>query len=178
MKTRSIIIEGLDNCGKTTQIKNLVNFYNHIPYHVVHYSALKHDSTEDCIKYNKQLYFELINMASSFNCIFDRSHLGDWVFGYIYRKYDPSYIFDIEIQNHDLLDNISMIVFVDEPENAIARDDGLSFSIDLKQKQLEKDRFEEAYELSNIKNKTLININGLCEEAVFSKIAYFLEKPC
>jgi len=111
--------------------------------------------------------------------IYDRSHLGESVYSPIYRNYSGDYVFDIEKESKDFgcktINSCALIVFVDEPENLIKRDDGLSFSVDLDKKQDEINRFIEAFNKSNIKKKILINIKDRSIEEVHEIIVKFLE---
>ena len=58
--------------------------------------------------------------------------------------YTGEYVLDIE-KNFStyaaIWDNLYLITLVDEPQNLIDRDDGLSFSIDLDKKTTEIDNF-------------------------------------
>ena len=54
----NIIIDGPDNVGKTTQIRNIKNYFNNLPFHTIHYSNVTQKSIEDTINYSKKLYKE------------------------------------------------------------------------------------------------------------------------
>ena len=176
-----VLIEGLDRCGKDTQISNLKSHFKNIQFHEMHYSAIKGLTPEECISYSKKLYNEMFELCAygletNKSFIFNRAHLGEMVYGKIYRNYEGDYIYDIEKDFKNILDKIYLILLVDEANNCIERDDGLSFSIDKVKKEYEKDRFELAYEKSNIKNKILININKKDPEGVFNDIKNFLKE--
>lgn len=175
-----VLFEGLDNTGKDTQINNLKSYLKNNQFHMFHYSAVKGLTAEECIEYSKKLYdemFELCEYAiqNDKNFIFNRAHLGEMVYGKIYRNYEGDYIYDIEKNHKNILDKIYLIVFVDEPKGCIDRDDGLSFSTDINFKTYEKERFELAYTKSNIQNKILININKKDKNEVFEDIKKFLK---
>jgi len=70
--------------------------------------------------------------------------------------------------------NVYLVVFIDEPENAISRDDGESFTIDIERKQEEIDSFIDAYQKSLIINKTIINICDKNIEEVHNEIYNFI----
>jgi len=177
----NIIFEGIDNVGKSTQIKLLQKQLIDKPTHVIHYSAIPGISPEQSKIYSENLYrdmFDLMHDAShrGRNLIFDRSHLGEYVYAPIYRDYSGSYVFEIEQEYmyNPFFKHLILFVLIDEPQNAIAREDGNSFSTDVSVKQLEIDKFKKAFELSYISNKFLININGKSIEDVHNSILTFL----
>lgn len=179
-----ICVEGPDNVGKSTLIKGIKNVMSDYIMQSLHYSSVKHKTTADCIEYNKKLYtmmFDMMKFTIQYEksgLVFDRSHLGELVYGPIYRGYSGDYCLDIENQfNHilDLKDNLYLIVLVDEPENLIKRDDGLSFSTELDKKREEIQLFDLAYNKSNIKNKLFINIKDKDEKAVLKEVLEFLQ---
>ncbi|MCK9416830.1 hypothetical protein M0Q97_09260 [Candidatus Dojkabacteria bacterium] len=162
------MVEGLDRTGKDTQIKLLQTYFcqNNInPFHVLHYSGFSncHDYQE-VYKYSKKYYSEMFEMIYyldniGVNLILNRAHLGEHVYGHLYRAYDGSYIFDLEKIYPILLEKIYLFVFIDDPKNLIKRDDGMSFSTLVEKKQMEIDRFKEAFQLSNIQKKWLVDIS-------------------
>jgi len=174
----NIIFEGLDNVGKTTQIMNIIEHFNKNVFHIIHCVGLKNQKPEEAIKYHKREYKSLFSLMKDTkrNFIFDRMHLGEMVYGKIYRNYEAGYIFDIENSYINLIPKLYLIVLVDEPEGALKREDGLSFSKVKKTKQYEKERFELAFKKSKIKNKILINIKDKDEKKVFKEILKFLKK--
>lgn len=177
-----IILEGPDRVGKDTQLKLLLPKLINLPTHIIHYSFFSGLKNEDLLKYNKTLYkdlFLLCEQSKNRNLIFNRSHLGEYVYGFLYRNYNVDYVFEIEkeFKNKNFWKNIYLIVLIDDKNNLIQREDGKSFSKDLNKKQNELDRFCQLYDKSFIKNKILINcdnksINEIKEninEFVFNK---------
>jgi len=136
----NIIIEGLDNCGKDTQIKLLHSFlvsnFPTIPNQIFHYSAVPNISNKTLEEYSKTLYNDaFIMMKNNYenvtyrNFIYNRLHLGEFVYSPLYRNYDGSYIFDIEKKFKDYYffkNHLYLIVFIDNVDNLISRDYGLS----------------------------------------------------
>lgn len=177
-----IIYEGVDNSGKDTQIKLLLSKLIEKPTQVLHYSAIPGLTKQECKKYSKKLYNDLFKfMKYSYsgekrNIICNRAHLGEFVYAPLYRKYKGDYIFKIEERyaKYDFWNSVYLITFIDTPENLIKRDDGNSFSTDIKMKQKEIDLFREATNSSLIKNKLLINIDGKSIEQVNQEILAFL----
>jgi len=170
------IFEGPDNVGKTTQINKLKKYLEIEKsqlVHILHYSNIKgNDIFERSNHYYNQM-FGLMKFAANnnINLIFDRAHGGETVYSPIYRNYSGDYVYEIE-QNYNskITANAKLFVFIDEPENLINREDGKSFSTEYEKKADEINRFGEFYNKSNIKNKYLININGLDIDQVWEKI--------
>lgn len=177
-----LIFEGLDRVGKDTQIRLLQKYYYPKKmFHHFHYSGFsKNEYTpEEQLEFNKEFYeemFELILTNKNKNIILNRSHLGEFVYGPLYRKYDPSYIWNLEqkfLLNYGR--SVFLFTFIDEVDNLIKREDGKSFSLDVDSKKSEIMNFILATNFSSIPNKKIININGKSIEVVHSEIIEFLE---
>jgi thymidylate kinase len=142
-----ILFEGLDRTGKDTQIELLKTYYAKLnnPYHILHYSAVK-DLKNGILLFSKIYYhdmFDMLNyMNGEYNLILNRAHLGEHVYGKIYRNYDGSYVFDLEKKYQNLINTIFLFVFIDKPENLVARDDGNSFSTMIEKKSMEIEKFK------------------------------------
>lgn len=182
----NIIVEGLDNSGKGSLIKNIQDFFyfrNPItvkPVQVLYYSNFK-TPTEYSREISKIHYkngFELIkhSVHHQAHTIFDRFHLGEYVYSPMYRKYNGDYVFDLELKNQKFLKGTILIVLIDTAENLIARDDGLSHSTNLAKKRLEIQSFATAYDLSIIPNKILINVNGKSIKDVYDIALKLIKK--
>ncbi len=178
-----IIVEGPDNVGKSTLIQNLKNKFNNFTFHNLHYSNVKQESPSKTIEYSTKMYTEMFQLM--FECskyentgmILDRSHLGEMVYGPIYRGYTGEYVVDIERKFkhiHPIWDNLYLITLIDQPENLIKRDDGLSFSIDLEKKQTEINNFINAHDKSLIKHKLMINILHSDATKVAERVKHFI----
>jgi len=163
-----VIVEGPDNVGKTTLINNIKNNFNDVIFQTMHFSNVKQQSSEDVVEYSKKLYSDMFYVMSCMQgivaggVICDRSHLGEMVYGPIYRGYTGEYVLSIEdtYANSKFFENLILITCYDDPENLIERDDGLSFSLDLETKKTEISNFLNAHEQSNIKHKLLLNIKN------------------
>jgi thymidylate kinase len=184
MRNLFIIVEGPDNVGKSTLIKNVKDYFNDMTLHNLHYSNVKQPSKEAVIEYSKKTFNEMFQMMEfqirfhKSGIICDRSHLGEMIYGPIYRDYTGEFVLDIEktySNNISLWNNLFLITLVDEPENLIARDDGLSFSTDLEKKQTEIDNFCNAHNKSLIKNKLQLNIKDYDADAASKAVIEFIE---
>jgi len=165
-----LMFEGMDRCGKDTQAKNMIDYFVDCSFHQIHYTKTPQLRPEASKTYVNRLYrgmFKMIKSAldSDQHLLLNRAHLGEHVYGH-YRGYDGSYVFDLELAFKCLMDDIYLFVFVDEPRAIMDREDGESWAKTYRAKQDEKARFEDAFYMSNIVNKTLININGKDIQAV------------
>jgi thymidylate kinase len=172
-----IVVEGIDNVGKSTLIQNLKNRFNDFTFHALHYSNVKQPTAEKVQEYSTKLYTQMFNlMKHQINydlagVICDRSHLGELVYGPMYRNYTGEYVLDIEKKYHDipaLWNNVILITLYDDAENVISRDDGLSFTTDVQKKQNEIDSFINAHNKSTIKNKLLVNVKDYNAEELIN----------
>jgi thymidylate kinase len=175
----------MDRCGKDTQIKNITKYLleqnENKSVHVLHYSSLPiKDNIEER---SSILYYDMFRICNAvlktpdIHLLLNRAHLGEMVYGYIYRNYDARWIYQIEKQFQDLMKNAFLITLVDSSFNCIKRDDGLSLSdADINKAKIELDRFKLATELSNIKHKLFIDINNKDSNIVFNNILNFINK--
>lgn len=180
-----IIVEGTDRCGKSTIINNIKQHFNQFTFHALHYSNVKQHSIEEVQTYSKKMYTEMFELMINLipfdksGIICDRSHLGECVYGPMYRNYSGDYVLDIEKEfNHfnPVWDNLFLFTLYDTPERLVQRDDGLSFSTDLVKKQTEIDGFLRAHELSSIKHKKLINIEHHNAEQAIKAVIDFIQE--
>lgn len=180
-----IIIEGPDRVGKDTLIKSIKNYYNNIIFQTLHFTNIKQNTKEDVILYNKKLYKNMFDIMlynilqnENFGIICNRSHLGEMVYGPLYRGYSGDYVLQIERLYKiflNLWQKLALVVLIDKPENLIARDDGQSFTTDLTTKQKEVNLFKQVYERTSIKNKLLVDISNLSIPEVHRKVITFLD---
>jgi len=96
-----IVVEGMDNTGKDTQIKKIVEHYHAQVFHTLHYHAVKARDPMQARFLAQKTYREMFEICKSTleftNVILNRSHYGEYVYGHIYRNYpDPEYVFDME----------------------------------------------------------------------------------
>ena len=176
------IYEGPDNVGKTTQIQYLKDYIEkdlQQMAHVMHYSNIKGRNLESRSKeyYNEMFGISKFASNNGINLILDRAHGGETVYSPIYRGYAGDYVYDLEKSyNGKVLNNMILIVFIDDDENLVDREDGESFSNDPTIKKQEIANFIKFYENSNIKKKLLINIKDKSKEVVWEEIKNYLER--
>ena len=173
-----IIVDGPDNVGKSTLIRNLKNKLNNEIFINLSFSNIYQKDKESYIYYSKQLYnnmfkiceYQIVNLKNSI--IIDRSHISEMVYSPMYRNYSGDYVLDIE-KKYDL-SNFFLILLIDTPENLISRDDGLSYSIDINKKNKELKLFHNAFEKTKIK-KIIINIDGHDEQSIMEQSIHFIQ---
>jgi len=154
------IIEGMDNCGKSTLIDRLVN-KNQNPHRMIVHSV-KPPKCQDVEQWSLLHYLgcmrEFMELSSrGWDIYLDRSYLGDAVYGPLYRSTDASWVFDLEKKLKLDEFDISLLVLVGEVSGLVKRDDGLSLSLE----NLDKERklFTDVFNKSTICEKTLINVD-------------------
>lgn len=176
-----IIFEGQDRVGKDTQITLVKKFfYPEKFFQVFQYTKVPFDNQETCIEYSKKLYNELfaLHTFTSLDIIANRSHLGEMVYGPLFRGYSGDYVLDIENKFKAFYhwNSVYLITMVNDPEILIKREDGSSLSTgkyDLIKK--EKELFIETHNKSNIKNKLLIECGSDSIESIHNRIIEFLK---
>jgi thymidylate kinase len=158
------IVEGMERCGKTTTVNYLRSILKN-PKLIVHHAA-KPPKGVNAYEWSRSHYF---NLSVTFNdmskdgwdIIMDRSHIGEYVYGHLYRGVDAD-----DLSTSLLFDRFfnvcttSLIMLVDHAENVIARDDGLSLAQNLGNVQQERDRFVDAFKKSTLVKKHLIDWNS------------------
>lgn len=179
-----IIIEGMDRCGKDSLIKYLKKYLYDRDYiksvQVLHYSNLPIQDKYRVIEASYVLYTDMFEIAKfsldKFHLIMNRAHLGEWVYGYIYRNYKATFIYDIELNYIDLMDKMYLITLVDSSLKCLEREDGNSLSeADKNKGKIECERFIEATELSYIKNKICVDIKDKTPQDVQEEVFKFIE---
>lgn len=169
-----IIIEGPDNVGKSTLIRNIIEEFK-VPWiYICGYKIPKgsKEFQENLEKDIKMNFFDCIE--NSKYIISDRNYLSTYVYSPLYRGYNGDFVFKLEKQYN--LDDWTLILLTDEIENLIKRDDGLSFSTNFENKQKELQLFKEGFEKSHIQNKKIFNVSELNEENLKNKVIQYLKE--
>jgi thymidylate kinase len=90
----SYIVEGTDGVGKSTIIKELMERYPALKYH--HFMHPYGESNRDkyCYQWGQfVMMFKFIEMSvGTTQYIFDRAHIGEYIWGPEYRKMFPDYM--------------------------------------------------------------------------------------
>ena len=118
-----IICEGIDSSGKSS----FVNYLNSITTNdtIVHHFGTPPRTLKSKQQVNYQfgqfsLMFELIEdivkQESTSRFIFDRAHLGEYVYSPLFRKIDPTYLPRLEQHYEHLKNQIFIILFTIDPK--------------------------------------------------------------
>ncbi len=163
-----IIIEGTDNTGKDTLISKILEKYPIAT--IIHcgkpYSK-KYSSIEQDTLFN--IYCNLIinnEFKYSNVIIMNRSHIGEYVYGTLYRNRSKNEVFNMINNINMALNNkkdlsIYYIQLLCDSTNLLKNnEDGKSLSNGKVDKIMkESELFKEIFEKTNIKNKKLIFVN-------------------
>lgn len=157
-----IIVDGLDRCGKSTFIEYIREKYSDTCPLVIR-STKPPEDLKDPKQYQLNFYKDqiksIIETIKDYEVpiILDRSYLGEFVYGTIYRNCSYS---EVELQELEKpLQEIktTLFVFTDIVQNRLDRDDGKSLSVNPENLEKEYELFQEWYSKSSIKNKTFVN---------------------
>ena len=165
---RVFIIEGLDRLGKSTLIEGILDVGGF--YQVIHFQKPKLLSAyqesamsraDALFKYQKRSFETLFKMVNSNGYfIFDRAHLGEFVYSPLYRNYGGDYVFDLEhIFYVDMRADVRLILLTEDlSKSTHFEDDGLSF--DITKREQEQQLFLQAFDRSVIRDKRKICVTG------------------
>lgn len=164
------LIDGLDRLGKSSLIQGIRDDMGY--FEIIHFSkpqALKvynelstnegeFNKLQSYYRYQRNGFDNMMKLLNSdAKIIFDRTHLGEYVYSPMYRSYSGEYVFELEKQYAvDRLNGVRLILLV---ENFSASkhfvDDGQSLG-PLEKRQEEQNRFLSAFNNSIIKDKRII----------------------
>lgn len=157
-----IAIEGIDRIGKSTCCDHLVKMHG---YSRVHFGRPQGENDRERSIYQMGTFDNLFTMASAIEdqkvkVVLDRSHLGELVYGPMYRPEsgnDLSYIHELEGRNPT---SMTLILLThNNMESIRMRDDGLSFD---SARVMEEDlKFRSAFISSRLRNKHVLNVTNL-----------------
>lgn len=169
-----LIIEGPDRCGKNTLIKNLTSQAEN--FVVRHFGSVKGENDMEKRNFQFQFFkkeFELASLRSRFEMpdkeryprdiwIWNRAHLGEFVYGKMYRDTNPEeWVMKMESMfAMDIDPSVHLLLLTADPEFLCKRDDGLSFTAEVDKKAKEIESFKQAFNLSKIMNKKILNVSS------------------
>ena len=165
-----LIFEGLDRCGKDTIINKIAEDYSH--FIRVHFSFPKGENNEEKTEYQVRSFNSEMTVQSNLRFIYgqsyfengiyiwNRSHIGEYVYGPMYRDSNPeSWIKPLEEAFFAADENVYLIYLYADVDFLLKNDDGKSFTNDKDKKENELKLFNEAIDKSCIKNKLKIKVN-------------------
>jgi hypothetical protein len=169
----SFIVEGVDRLGKTSLINELKQQFGFfqvmhfakpekLDYYVRHnYLPAYHTAANDPLKTFQYRSFEngfrLLKSPDN-NLIFDRFHLGEFVYANRYRNYPGHYVFNLEYEHQVYRWNHVKLILLTTSNWSFIQDDGQSF--DFFQKEAEQQDFVTAFEKSDFKHKVIIDVSN------------------
>lgn len=154
-----VIIESPDRHGKSTCVDHLVK--NH-GFGGMHFGRPEGDDSRQRALYQKATFDRTFRFISALEgqqarIVLDRGHLGEWVYGPLYRAgsgVDLAYLWEGE---DPAWRDVYLVLLHHRDLDVIrSRDDGLGF--DISKLEDEQRRFHEAFELSRIRNKVVIDV--------------------
>jgi thymidylate kinase len=194
-----IIIEGGDRLGKSTLIAKLAEHFNFDNVTVRHFGKPPKVFPEgvDPLTFQMECFYKeafLVEQVKQMEedeynyyeniVIWNRAHLGEYVYGQMFRGLDPEQIknallnFEERFLLYDDL-NVSLILLTAEPEFFHKREDGNSLSKTIDQKTRELALFDEAFHNSSIDKKLRLKVNidkeFLPKDFIFNKVIDFLK---
>lgn len=159
---RQFIIEGIDRVGKDTLVRGLLD---RLGYHlVIHYSKPlqlacygNHEGLSPERLFQEASFatlFSLISAVPTAPVICNRAHLGECVYGRLYRNYSPEYIFELERRfNVNMLTSARLVLLTEDFASAKHfRDDGMAIGTADKRPE-EQALFLEAFRQSTFADK-------------------------
>ena len=165
-----IIIEGPDNCGKNTLINNILD--NNEIVKIIHCS--KPDPNGNVL-FNQYLSFKRLadeaikdyKSNSDEVLVYNRYHIGEYVYGQIYRNENPEQILEMInlIENRILSvipqNDILYIQLLSTSSELLQRNDDNKSLSNAKLELIEKEQqlFKEVFDNSIFKNKHIIYVN-------------------
>ena len=160
-----IIIEGQDRSGKDTLIQNLRTRYP--KSRTTHWGYPSGKTNEEKTEWQKNSFkSEFENWKSSKEngvldyVIWNRSHIGEYVYGTIYRSSKPqTWIPALEEEYLKNDPNVYLILLNANPEFTLSQDDGNSYSTKIDDKLLESQIFINSFENSIVKKKMSIFVH-------------------
>ena len=181
MKTKLIIVEGMDNTGKTTLINRLETLLKELGHsvNIVHLTAPPKDVPEDEIEsYTRTYYDTIVNNITdplTYNMydfiILDRAWYSEYVYGSIYRNRDKlimaedNILYDMKvIKNYTVYDAYLIMLYANN--NFLqTHDDNKSLS-NCSDELLDKERdlFNDTFNMSLLDKKILFCVNDANNE--------------
>ena len=168
-KTKILIIEGPDNCGKDTLIRTIALTKKVIVKHCSKPAGC--DSPEESLRLQKESFLDLADTIIDLYkendydyIIMNRFHYGEMIYGQMYRNENPDDIremireVDKRLTSNVRREDIGLVVLTATDPSFLSRnEDGLSLSNgkqDLIKKEI--DTFWDVFHMSLIPNKALI----------------------
>jgi len=163
------IIEGMDNCGKTTLIDSLLKGCTNERRLVVHCSSPPANVNAGWSKnhYNKTMRTIVDLSDRGYDIFMDRSYIGECVYGPLYRKADITWVSELEQHLGMNSPKVALATILCTEFHAAKYNDGNNLSDE--NWSTEHALFTSAFEKSIISNKIKVNLNGNFDDVEFVK---------
>lgn len=173
-----VFIDGQDRCGKDTLIEKLRTQITNPKLTVQH--EAKPPKGVDAEEWSRAHYQYMLSTAYqryiyNESAIYNRTHLGETIWGPKYRGYNADFIFDLERNYLRSCQECFLILLTDSAERLMARDDGKSFYSSAGDLDWERNAFQSAFDHSCITNKLHIKLDEVAFENVFSTAWSFID---
>ena len=158
-----ILCDGLDRVGKDTLVDYIRSLVK-TPYVTIRHEG-KPPKGVDAYQWSishYEYYFSQLAECDWLDetIISNRTHIGEYCYGNLYRGYNPDFIWELEDEFlGESTEDVYLIVLVDSAKNIMSRTDGLSIEQDELEYTRSRDKFITAFGISKIKNKILIDLD-------------------
>ena len=167
-----LIIEGLDRCGKDTLISSISSQYKFVVNS--HWSFPQGETNEEKTLYQQENFAAEFLLQDTIRTsakngyhsedgiiIWNRSHIGEYVYGTIYRDSQPE-TWVPQLEESFLTDDtdVYLVFLYADAEFLLQQEDGKSYSAKLEDKKNEIKSFHTAIDNSKISNKIKIKVNN------------------
>lgn len=178
MVTKLIIVDGMDNTGKSTLIARLTKVLESLGNTTITIHSQKPPkdiAPEDTSAYQHKYYLDLINMLATLKSerkydyiILDRGWISEYVYGPLYRNRDKQEIVEDNIvldkkvlSLFNIPSDVYLIMLLGSTKFLLSREDGKSLSDnDESLIELERTEFEKGYDYSLIDKKIYYEVDS------------------
>ena len=178
MVTKLIIVDGMDNTGKSTLIARLTKVLESLGNTTITIHSQKPPkdiAPEDTSAYQHKYYLDLINMLATLKSerkydyiILDRGWISEYVYGPLYRNRDKQEIVEDNIvldkkvlSLFNIPSDVYLIMLLGSTKFLLSREDGKSLSDnDESLIELERTEFEKGFDYSLIDKKIYYEVDS------------------
>ena len=178
MVTKLIIVDGMDNTGKSTLIARLTTVLESLGNTTITIHSQKPPkdiAPEDTSAYQHKYYLDLINMLATLKSerkydyiILDRGWISEYVYGPLYRNrgkqeiVEDNIVLDKKVLSlFNMSSDVYLIMLLGSTKFVLSREDGKSLSDnDENLIELERTEFEKGYDYSLIDKKIYYEVDS------------------
>lgn len=166
------LIEGIDRIGKSSCVNHLVEQRN---YGYTHFGRPDGNNSTERAHFQKGTFDRMFKILAALSgqqvrLVFDRAHLGELVYGPMYRGdsgVDLSYIYEME--SSAPFDDVVLILLYHRDLDVVrTRDDGLGF--DISKIENEQNLFLNAFHCSRLRNKRIMDVTTMSKPDMFKSL--------